>query len=219
MQTITPLKPTIPATAQRDPQPTTPWVKCSPLPPAPPLLSSMDLTANDPVLHHPSTSITVSISIITADAQSQLVIGSKTLSAGLPTKRMKSPTRSSLLFHRVFGSSTRVLATPSRFVITTAPVFTLGSQAVTPNSQFACVIDHQTYNPAPAVRRGRRLLPVPLSPPSLSGWLLAVCWTQCGFEAVSRGYRQSGIASAVGIWVGSSWLYLRSFGKGTSGST
>jgi len=97
MQTITPLKPTIPATAQRDPQPTTPWVKCSPLPPAPPLLSSMDLTANDPVLHHPSTSLTVSISIITSDAQSQLVIGSKTLSARLPTNEVSNQVLSLVL--------------------------------------------------------------------------------------------------------------------------
>lgn len=69
---------------------------------------------------------------------------------------MKSPTRSSLLFQRVFGSSTRVLATPSRLVITTAPVFTLGSQAVTPNSQFACVTDHQNLQPGSGSATGKK---------------------------------------------------------------
>ncbi|KAL8830304.1 MAG: hypothetical protein Q9191_001513, partial [Dirinaria sp. TL-2023a] len=97
----------------------------------------------------PAPVITLGASKITANAQSQYVIGSQTLSPGasitVSNRVLSLASGGSAL---VFGASTQALATPSKFTLTQPPILTLpGNGPVTANSNSAYVVDHQTLKP------------------------------------------------------------------------
>lgn len=90
--------------------------------------------------------ITVGSSKITANSLSQYVIGSQTISAGSPAITVSNQVLSlasggSAL---VFGPSTKAVGTASTFSVTSPPILTFGTQAITANAQSAYVIGTQT---------------------------------------------------------------------------
>ena len=94
-------------------------------------------------LHAP---LTVGSRTITPNAQDQYIIGSQTLTPGGAVTVSGTPISLALGgAYAVVGSSTKILA------LTTPPPLTLGSQAITANSQGQYVIDGQTLSPGSAI--------------------------------------------------------------------
>ena len=94
----------------------------------------------------PAPVITVGNSRITANSQSQFVIGSQTLAAGASAITVSNQVISLASSGNavVFGQSTQAINAPSQFVATQAPILTLGQSTFKANSKSEYVVAGQT---------------------------------------------------------------------------
>ena len=96
----------------------------------------------------PAPVITVGSSRITANSQSQYVIGSQTLAAGASPITVSNQVISLASSGNavVFGQRTQAINAPSRFVATQAPILTLGQSTFTANSKSEYIVAGQTLH-------------------------------------------------------------------------
>ena len=96
----------------------------------------------------PAPVITVGNSRITANSQSQFVVGSQTLAAGASAITVSNQVISLASSGNavVFGQRTQAINAPSQFAATQAPVLTLGQSTFTANSKSEYIVAGQTLH-------------------------------------------------------------------------
>lgn len=102
----------------------------------------------------PAPVITVGNSRITANSQSQFVVGSQTLAPGASAITISNQVISLASSGNavVFGQRTQAIHAPSQFVATQAPILTLGESTFTANSKSEYIVAGQTLHAAsPAI--------------------------------------------------------------------
>lgn len=96
----------------------------------------------------PAPVITVGNSRITANSQSQFVVGSQTLAPGASAITISNQVISLASSGNavVFGQRTQAIHAPSQFVATQAPILTLGESTFTANSKSEYIVAGQTLH-------------------------------------------------------------------------